>query len=138
MTSRIRTYSELVRLQTFEERFRYLSLRGSVGRSTFGYERWVNQAFYRSVEWKQIRHHVISRDLGCDLAFPDHEVHDRLIVHHMNPMTVDEIVDAEEVILDPEFLITTQHSTHNAIHYGDESLLPKPLVERRPGDTKLW
>lgn len=138
MTARVRTYRELVRLDTFEERFRYLSLRGSVGFATFGYERWVNQAFYRSAEWKRIRQFVIARDLGCDLAFPDHEIHDRLIVHHMNPMRADEIVEADEGILDPEFLITTQHATHNAIHYGDESLLPKPFVERRPGDTKLW
>ena len=138
MTSRIRTYRELVRLHTFKERFEYLSLRGSVGYATFGYERWVNQAFYRSAQWRHIRQQVIARDLACDLAFPDHEIHDRLIVHHMNPMSADEIVDAEDVILDPEFLITTQHATHNAIHYGDASLLPAPLVERRPGDTKLW
>ena len=138
MTTRLRTYSELVRLRTFEERFEYLALRGSVGRSTFGFERWVNQAFYRSTQWRNIRHHVIARDNGCDLAFPDHEIHNRLVVHHMNPMAVDDIVDGEEGILDPEFLITTQLVTHNAIHYGDASLLPKPLVERRPGDTKLW
>ena len=138
MTTRIRTYRELARLRTFEERFDYLSLRGSVGHATFGYERWVNQAFYRSAEWRHLRQQVIARDLGCDLGFPDHEIYDRLIVHHMNPMGVDEIVGADDVILDPEFLITTQHATHNAIHYGDASLLPKPMVERRPGDTKLW
>lgn len=138
MATRIKTYSEMVRLNSFEERFEYLSLRGSVGRATFGYERWVNQTFYRSSEWRRLRLQVIARDLGCDLAFPDHEIHDRLIVHHMNPMGVTEIVEADDVILDPEFLITTQHATHNAIHYGDASLLPKPLVERRPGDTKLW
>ena len=138
MTTRLRTYSELVRLRTFEERFEYLALRGSVGQATFGFERWVNQAFYRSTQWRNVRHHVIARDNGCDLAFPDHEIHNRLVVHHMNPMAVDDIVDGEEWILDPEFLITTQLVTHNAIHYGDASLLPKPLVERRPGDTKLW
>lgn len=138
MTTRLRTYSELVRLRTFEERFEYLALRGSVGQATFGFERWVNQAFYRSTQWRNIRHHVIARDNGCDLAFPDHEIHNRLVVHHMNPMAVDDIVDGEDGILDPEFLITTQLVTHNAIHYGDASLLPKPLVERRPGDTKLW
>lgn len=138
MTTRIRTYSELARLQTFEERFKYLALRGSVGRATFGFERWVNQSFYRSAQWRRVRDQVILRDNGCDLAFPNHEIHERLIVHHMNPMTVDEIVDGEDLILDPEVLITTQHRTHNALHYGDFDLLPKPMVERRPGDTKLW
>ena len=136
--ARIRRYSELKRIDSFEERFEYLSLRGTVGESTFGFERHINQSFYRSVEWRQIRHHVIARDLGCDMAFPEHEIHDRVIIHHMNPMTVSEIVHGEEQILNPDYLITVSHNTHNAIHYGDSNLLPKPLIERRPGDTRLW
>lgn len=136
--ARIRRYSELSQIDSFEERFEYLSLRGTVGESTFGFERHINQSFYRSVEWRQLRHHVIARDLGCDMAFPEHEIHDRVIIHHMNPMTVDEIVQGEEQILNPDYLITVSHNTHNAIHYGDSNLLPKPLIERRPGDTRLW
>ena len=136
--ARIRRYSELRRIDSFEERFEYLSLRGVVGESTFGFERHINQSFYRSTQWRQIRHHVIARDLGCDLGVAEHEIHDRVIIHHMNPMTVAEIVNGEDQILNPEFLITVTHNTHNAIHYGDSNLLPKPLVERRPGDTRLW
>lgn len=134
----IRSYSDLRRLSTFEERFRYLSLKGVVGQATFGFERHVNQKFYTSREWKQIRHHVIARDNACDLGSEDHDIHGRVIIHHMNPMVVDDIAQGNSDILDPEFLVTTTHRTHNAIHYGDESLLPRPLVERRPGDTKLW
>ena len=134
----IRTYSELRRLTDFEERYRYLALRGSVGRSTFGFDRYINQQFYTSTQWRQIRHHVIARDLGCDLGVEGYEIHDRIYIHHMNPMTVDDIAHGEDSILNPEFLITTTHRTHNAIHYGDERLLPRPLTERRSGDTKLW
>lgn len=134
----IRTFSELSQLTSFLDRFRYLQLRGEVGRSTFGFDRYLNQNFYRSAQWKHVRNHVIARDQGCDLAFPDHEIHDRIYIHHMNPMRVEDIVHGNEDILEPEFLISTTHRTHNAIHYGDESLLPKPFVERRPGDTKLW
>ena len=134
----IRTYSELRRLTDFEERYKYLALRGSVGRSTFGFDRYINQQFYTSTQWRQIRHHVIARDLGCDLGVEGYEIHDRIYIHHMNPMTVDDIVHGEDSILDPEFLISTTHRTHNAIHYGDERLLPRPLTERRSGDTKLW
>lgn len=135
---RIRRYSELRRIDSYEERFEYLSLKGSVGEKTFGFERYVNQNFYRSTQWRQVRHEVIARDLGCDMGVADHEIFDRVIIHHMNPMTVDEIVHGEDQILNPEFLITVSHGTHNAIHYGDSNLLPKPLVERRPGDTRLW
>jgi hypothetical protein len=135
---RIRTYSELRRIDTFEERFRYLSLSGVVGESTFGFDRYINQAFYRSTEWRRTRDQVIVRDLGCDLGVEGYEIHDRIYIHHMNPMTVDQIAHGDDAILDLEFLICTTHSTHNAIHYGDESLLPKPPVERRPGDTRLW
>ena len=134
----IRTYSELRRLTDFEERYKYLALRGSVGRSTFGFDRYINQQFYRSTEWRHIRHHVIARDLGCDLGVEGYEIHDRIYIHHMNPMTVNDIAHGEDSILNPEFLISTTHRTHNAIHYGDERLLPRPLTERRSGDTKLW
>lgn len=133
-----RTYSELRRLDTLEDRFRYLSLRAEVGKTTFGYDRWINQQFYTSREWRHIRNNVIARDLGRDLGIEGYEIHDRIYIHHMNPMTVDEIANADPRILDPEFLICVTHRTHNAIHYGDEGLLPKQLVERKPGDTKLW
>lgn len=134
----LRTYSDLIKSSSFIERFRYLALPGSIGASTFGFDRHVNQRFYRSAEWRQIRHHVIARDNGCDLGVEDHEIFDKILIHHMNPMTMDHIVAGDKDILDPEFLICTSHRTHNAIHFGDERKLPKPLVERRPGDTKLW
>lgn len=134
----IRSYSELVRIEGFLPRFRYLVLRGKLGASTFGFDRHINQRFYRSTEWRQIRQHVIARDLGCDLAVPDHEIYDKILIHHMNPMTVDDIVEGNSSIIDPEFLICVTHKTHNAIHFGDEKQLPKLQVERRPGDTKLW
>lgn len=133
-----RTYYKLSRLSTFEERFRYLALHGQVGDATFGFDRWINQQFYRSREWKHIRNHVIARDLGCDLGIEGHEIYDRIIIHHMNPMGVGEIAHGDEEIIDPEFLITTMLDTHNAIHYGDERLLPRPLAARGPGDTQLW
>lgn len=135
---KLRTYSELSRLHTLEDRFNYLQLGGEVGRATFGFERYVNQAFYRSTEWRNLRHKVIARDLGLDLGVDGYEIHDRVIIHHMNPMSIDEIENGEEQILNPEYLITVSHLTHNAIHYGDYSLLPRPLVERAPGDTRLW
>lgn len=136
--TRIRSYSELRSIEDFHERFRYLSLRGSVGDSTFGFDRWINQQFYTSREWKQIRHHVIVRDSGCDLGVEGYDIPSRAIIHHMNPMRVENITHGDSSILDPEFLITTTHQTHNAIHYGDESLLPRLVVERTPGDTRLW
>lgn len=135
---RIRTYSELRRIETFTERYEYLRLRGAVGEATFGYERYHNQRFYTSRQWKQVRDHVISRDFGKDLGVDEFEIRDRIIIHHMNPMTPDDIIHGDDSILDPEFLITTTHKTHNAIHYGDASLLTQVLVERRPGDTRLW
>lgn len=138
MTSKIRTYSELIQSSTFSERFKYLALRGGVGDPTFGYDRYMNQMFYASREWKHIRQHVIARDLGCDLGIEGHEIHDRVYVHHMNPINPDDIFEGNKSIVDPEFLITVTHQTHNAIHYGDERQLPKPFVERRPDDTKLW
>jgi len=134
----IRTYSDLRRLATFEDRFHYLSLKGTVGQSTFGFDRYINQRFYTSKQWRDIRHEIIVRDNGCDLASDGHEVVSRLIIHHLNPMAAIDITSGGSGILDPEFLITTTHQTHNAIHYGDESLLARPRLERRPGDTKMW
>lgn len=134
-----RSYSELRRLDTFEERFRYLMLRGQVGYATFGWDRWMNQQFYTSTEWKHVRQQVIARDRGCDLGVEGFEIHDRVYIHHMNPMTKEDITHGNDDILNPEFLISVTHKTHNAIHYGDESILQRrTLVERRPGDTKLW
>ncbi|WNM72477.1 HNH endonuclease [Gordonia phage Artorias] len=133
-----RSYTELSRIDGFIERFRYLVLHGRTGTSTFGFDRHINQHFYRSAEWRNIRQHVIARDLGCDMGVPDHEIYDKILIHHMNPMTVDDIVAGNDSIIDPEYLICVTHKTHNAIHFGDESQLPKLQVERRPGDTKLW
>ena len=135
---RLRTFKELSRLDTFQDRFRYLQLRGTVGHPTFGSERYLNQQFYRSAEWKRIRNQVIARDEGCDLGVFGYEIHDRIYIHHMNPMTAEELHHGDPRVLDPEFLISTTHRTHNAIHYGDEKLLIQPLIERTPGDTKLW
>lgn len=133
-----RRYSELRRLDTFEDRYRYLAMNGEVGEATFGFDRYINQMFYQSRQWRQTRNEVITRDLGCDLGIDGYEIHSRLLVHHMNPMTPDDIRHVNEAILDPQFLITTTHATHNAIHYGDERMLAKPFVPRQRGDTKLW
>ena len=134
----IRTYSELIRMSKFEDRYEYLALRGSVGESTFGFDRYMNQHFYTSRQWKVLRNHIIVRDEGCDLGVRGFEIHDRIYIHHMNPMNVEDLVHGNEDVLDPEFLITTTHRTHNAIHYGDRSLLPKEYSPRKPNDTKLW
>lgn len=134
---RRRCYHELRRLETFEERFEYLKLDGQVGQSTFGHDRWLNQRFYTSLEWKRVRDFVVVRDNGCDLGIPGREVSFGLLVHHMNPMTTEDIAYGVDWILDPEFLICTSKQTHNALHYGVDQLLPK-RTERRPGDTKLW
>lgn len=134
----VRTYSELVRLETFHERFEYLRLRGSVGASTFGFDRYMNQMFYRSREWKLVRQEVITRDLGCDLGIEGYEIHDGLYIHHMNPITKDILMHDATHALDKEQLITTTFSTHNAIHYGRSTRSPREFVERRPNDTKLW
>ena len=138
MMTNHRTYSEVRRLETFEDRFDYLNLQGSVGTSTFGFDRWVNQQFYRSSQWRRIRDQVIVRDNGCDLGVLGYEINGGLLVHHINPMVSEDIDLGEEWILNPEFLITTTQDTHNAIHYGDHESLRKPYVERSPGDTKLW
>jgi hypothetical protein len=134
----IRSYSELIKLETFQERFDYLILRSEIGVATFGFDRYLNQKFYTSTQWRQLRHQIIVRDNGCDLGLSGYEIFHRAIIHHMNPMTVDAIVYGEEDILDPEYLITTTHKTHNAIHFGNENLLPKLSVDRASGDTKLW
>lgn len=134
----IKTYSELRRHRSFEDRYAYLKLGGAVGAPTFGFDRYLNQEFYRSKIWKRTRELVIARDQGCDLGIEGHEIFETVYVHHMNPMTPDDIKHSSEDIVNPEYLITVCHNTHNAIHYGDESLLPKPVVARQPGDTKLW
>lgn len=133
-----RRYSELRHLRTFEERFQYLALRGRVGSQTFGFDRWVNQGFYTSREWRHARTGIIARDLGCDLGVEGYEIHDKVYIHHLNPLTLEQIESGDPCMLDPDNLITVSHRTHNAIHYGDERLLPRKPVDRRPGDTKLW
>jgi len=136
--AKIRSYAELCHIETFEERYEYLRLGGGVGVSTFGFDRYINQAFYTSTQWKRVRREVILRDAGCDLGIEGYDIHTNLLVHHMNPMESSNIVDDENWILNPEFLITTSQQTHNAIHYGDSSLLKKPFIPRAVGDTKLW
>jgi len=135
---RTRSYAELRCLETFEERYEYLRLGGEVGHSTFGFDRWINQQFYGTRDWERARNAVITRDLGCDLGIAGYDIHHGLLVHHMNPITREDILNRAGWILDPEFLVTTSHRTHNAIHYGDRSLLPRPFVPRFPGDTRLW
>lgn len=137
MTS-IKTYSELITLPTFEERYRYLRLRGSVGEDTFGFDRYLNQKFYRSVEWKRIRDQVIIRDNGCDLGLEDRAIHGKIMIHHMNPITEKDIRYLTEILLNPEYLISVSHNTHNAIHYGDEDLLIKAPIVRTKHDTCPW
>lgn len=136
----LRTYDELIRLGSFEERFAYLRLQGNVGRDTFGSDRYLNQLFYRSQEWKHIRNRVIARDNGCDLGVEGYEIHkgQRILIHHMNPLRVDDILDQTEYLMDPKYLITTTFRTHNAIHYSDEGLLPILPKERTPNDTCPW
>ena len=134
----IRTYSDLIQLPTFEERFRYLQLNNSVGKETFGFDRYLNQNFYRSAEWKRIRDKVIIRDNGCDLGIEDRLIYGRVIIHHMNPVTDRDIVDLTSFLLNPEYLICVSHNTHNAIHYGNEDLLMKGPVIRTKNDTCPW
>lgn len=133
-----RTYSELIQLPTFEERFRYLQLNGVVGADTFGFDRYMNQIFYRSQKWKEVRDQVIIRDNGCDLGIPGREIHGRVTIHHMNPIRLSDIKNESAYLLNPEYLISVTHNTHNAIHYGDENLLIKPPIERSKNDTCPW
>ena len=134
----IKTYSDLIKLKTFEERYEYLKLGGIVGKETFGFDRYLNQTFYKTDEWLSIRDHVIVRDNGCDLGIEGREIHSRILVHHMNPITKEDILSRSEYLLNPEYLICTIKSTHDAIHYGDESLLITMPVERRKNDTCPW
>ena len=134
----IRTYSELMQLPTFEERFRYLKLDGLVGKDTVGFDRYLNQEFYRSKEWKEVRDFVIVRDNGCDLGMDGYEIVGRIYIHHMNPITVNDIVHSSDFLLNPNYLICMSHNTHNAVHYGDEDLLVTAPVERRKNDTCPW
>ena len=134
----IRTYRELLKLNTFQERLDYLKLSSKVGDSTFGYDRYLNQRLYHSTEWKTIRNSVIIRDGGCDLGIPGCEIVERIIVHHINPITVDDIVHGIDLVFDPNNLICVSHDTHQVIHFGDKRKTPSLLVERRPGDTILW
>ena len=134
----IRTYSELITLPTFEERFQYLKLNGQVGESTFGFDRYLNQLFYKSDEWIRLRDQIIIRDNGCDLGVEGREIHGRILIHHMNPIRKEDILNRSRYLLDPEFLICTVKRTHDAIHYGDENLLLTIPKERRKNDTCPW
>ena len=134
----MKTYSELILLPTFKERFEYLKLSGVVGRDTFGFDRDLNQQFYRTSEWKKVRDAVIIRDNGCDLGVEGYEIHDRIIIHHMNPITANDIIKHSDWIVDPNQLICTSFRTHNAIHYGDISLIDKQPTIRKPNDTCPW
>lgn len=134
----IRTYTELSRLSTFLERYKYLKLDGNVGKTTFGYDRWFNQLFYHSAEWKSVRNEVIVRDNGCDLGVEGYVIHDRVYIHHMNPILLKDIEERSDILLNPEYLITTTFKTHNAIHYGDSDLLTLDPIIRTPNDTCPW
>lgn len=139
MKKKLKTYSELRRLKTFDERFDYLKLIGKVGYETFGVDRVFNQMFYKSKEWKHIRNKIIIRDDGCDLGIKGQDICGSIIIHHMNPITLKDINENIEYVLNPEYLICTSHQTHNAIHYGDKDLIKMDKnIERKPGDTKLW
>lgn len=138
MRTFIKSYDELVQIPTFEERYEYLKLNGRIGEETFGFDRWLNQKFYQSDEWKRIRRDVILRDAGCDLGIKDREIVGRIYIHHMNPITVDDIILHSDYLLNPMYLVCTSKLTHDAIHYGDESLLQEDFKERKPYDTCPW
>ena len=139
MSEVVRTYSEMVKRTTLLARFKYLELDGSVGIRTFGFDRWLNQVFYKSREWRQARNDAIIRDDGCDLGMPGYQIYDRVLVHHMNPIVPEDIRNKNiDRLFNPEYLICVSTSTHNAIHFGDENQLPRDFVERRPGDHVLW
>jgi hypothetical protein len=133
-----KTYTELSKLSTFLERFQYLQLNGRVASETFGGSRYLNQSFYTSPEWRQVRQQVILRDDGCDLGIEGHELYHKIFIHHMNPITQEQILNRDPSILNPEFLICVSHITHEAIHYGNEKLIQQPTLERHPGDTSIW
>lgn len=135
----LRTYTELSKLKTFEERFEYLRLNGRVGKETFGFDRIFNQVFYKSDEWLVVRDFVIIRDNGCDLGVEGYDINgQRILIHHMNPISLEDIEKRTEILMNPEYLITTIHNTHQAIHYGDENLLIKLPRERTKNDTCPW
>ena len=133
-----KSYSELIKLSTYEERFEYLKLDGRVGEATFGYDRYLNQILYRSKEWKDFRRRILIRDGGCDLAVPGYDINSRAIIHHINPITVEDVLNRDSKIFDPDNVITVTHQTHQAIHYGDKNLLPQAPVIRKPNDTCPW
>lgn len=134
----IKSYSELIKMDSFEERYEYLRIGGKVGEETFGFDRYLNQRFYKTPEWMAVRDEVIIRDNGCDLGIPGREIHGKILVHHMNPITKDDILQRSKFLLDPEYLICTYKPTHDAIHYGDAGLLMKNPIERTKNDTCPW
>lgn len=134
----IKTYSELSQISTFEGRYNYLKLFGKVGDETFGFDRLINQMFYKSVEWKRVRDFIIVRDNGCDLGIDGHEIYDKILIHHMNPISIEDIKSHSSSLFDTNYLISTSQMTHNAIHYGNDNLLSKPIIERKKNDTCLW
>lgn len=134
----IKSYSELIEIPNYFDRFEYLKIGGHVGESTFGSNRYLNQALYRSYEWKKFRRDMIIRDNGCDMADPDHEISGIILLHHINPITIDDVVNDRFKVFDPDNVVCVSHKTHEAIHYGDDSLLPKGLIVRRPNDTIPW
>lgn len=138
MRMNTKSYSELITIPTFEERFEYLKLKGSVGKDTFGYDRYLNQILYRSPEWKKLRNQIIIRDCGCDLAFEGYEIYGRILIHHLNPITVDDVLDRNRKVFDPNNLVCVTHNTHNAIHYGDASMLLTGPIVRTKNDTCPW
>jgi hypothetical protein len=134
----MRTYKELIEFKTFKERFDYLKLNGMVGNDTFGFDRWLNQRFYKSAEWKHIRNFVILRDNGCDLGLAGNDISGKILIHHMNPISIDDIENRSDILLNPDYLICVSHNTHNAIHYGDSDLLLKVPLQRTKNDTCPW
>lgn len=133
-----RTYTELSKLETFKERFEYLRLDGVIGEDTFGFDRWINQRFYNSPEWRRLRNYIIVRDNGCDLGIEGATIYGKVLIHHMNPLDKIDILEASDLAMNPEYLISVSYDTHNAIHYGKYEIVSRELVERKPGDTKLW
>lgn len=139
MNSDLKTYDELIKLKTFEERFDYLKIDGVVGEETFGFDRYINQKFYKSAEWREIRNYVIARDHGCDLGIPDREIRDEeILIHHLNPISKDDIINKTDLLLNPKYLITTVNNTHRAIHYGNKNMLSKGPIERTKNDMCPW
>lgn len=138
MSMKIRTYDELSQLKTFDERFEYLKLSGDVGRDTFGFDRYLNQIFYKSKEWKSVRNQVILRDNGCDLGLVNYDIYGKILIHHMNPITKDDVLNRSDLLLNPNYLICVTHDTHNAIHYGNKETLTSLPVERCANDTCPW